>query len=108
VKCAQEVDVVTIRSHLLELDVVAFFKGRGDFLNCLRDFRRQEGFTVFDGKDDVIVRIVHIVVTLGYAHAAILPRCLYKVTSRQAARNYGKIKKELTWKHMKGHLINKN
>ena len=72
VESAKNVDVVPVGTDLIEDNVVANFNLSGDFDHGRSDSRGEEGFTVFDGKDDVLVSIIDTVVTSGEAHASIL------------------------------------
>ena len=62
-------DVIVVRAQLFKGDVVAFGDFSGDFPNCRRYVLLQESLAVFDGKDDVVVRVVDAVVALLDAHA---------------------------------------
>jgi len=50
--------VINITADLLELDVVAFTDFLGDFGNGERHIPGQQCFSVFNGKDYVVVSIV--------------------------------------------------
>jgi len=64
------VDVVLIAAKLFKFNVIAL----GDFLrntdNGERDVVCQQCFAVLDGKDDVVVGTVYIVVRMGEGHAS--------------------------------------
>jgi len=71
-KAREEVDVVAIGADTLKDDVVSFLDCVGDFQNCVSDVGGEQGFPVLHGKDEVVVRGIDVVVTLGDAHASIL------------------------------------
>ena len=66
-------DVILISADLFELNVIA----EGDFLRDLDNREREvigeQGFAVFDGKDNVVVSFIDIVVGMFDGHASILP-----------------------------------
>lgn len=65
-------DVVPVRANLFKLHVIP----RTDFLRY-RDYRErdligQQWFTVLNGKDDVVMGVVHVVVSPFQSHAPIV------------------------------------
>jgi len=65
--------VVEISANLFKLNVISL----GDFLrdcaNRERDLILKQGFAVFDGKDNVVVRVIGIVMSADEGHAASIP-----------------------------------
>ena len=61
--------MVTVGADLFKREIVALFDLLRDLQNCFCKVWRQECFSVFDRKDDVVVRIVYAVVASGDAHA---------------------------------------
>ena len=66
--------MVSIRSDLFELNVIAQANFLRDLFDGERDIISQQGFAVLNGKDDMVVSIVHIVESPVKAHAPILMR----------------------------------
>lgn len=67
-------DVVTIGTDLLELNVVPQTDFLRDCSDGERDLIGQQRFAILDGKDDMVVGIVNIVESPTKAHAPILMR----------------------------------
>ena len=65
-------DVIPVGTDLLEDDIIASLDLAGDPHHCRGDCRGEKGFTVFDGKDDVVVSVIDAVVTSSEAHAPII------------------------------------
>ena len=72
VKGAEKMDVIPVGTDLLEDNVVASLDLTTNLHHGRGDRRREEGFSVLDGKDDVVVCIIDAVVTSGEAHAPII------------------------------------
>lgn len=64
--------MIVISADLLKFNVVAFADLPRNLGDCERDFIGEQGFAVFDGKDDVVVRFIDIVMGTDDGHAAIL------------------------------------
>lgn len=65
--------VVAVGADLFKFDVVSLFDRFGGFQNCSAHLWCQERLAVLDRKDEVIVRIVYVVVAAGDAHAHRIP-----------------------------------
>ena len=61
--------MVAVSAYFFKLDIVALFDSLSDFQHSLPGVVVQERLAVFDGKDDVVVRVVDTVVTSCDAHA---------------------------------------
>src|SRR3989344_775600 len=87
-------DVVGVTADFFKVDVVAGSDFLSDGSDRKRDVIRKERFAVFDGKDDVVVGIVGIVVSFDDGHAPILlwkprvskPSCMVPAASRGEIR----------------------
>lgn len=71
-KVSQDMDVVLVIADLFEFDIIPFGNFHCDLGNCERDLVVKQSFTILDGKDEVIVSIVGIVVSSLYDHGSIL------------------------------------
>ena len=65
-------DVVLITSDFLKFNVISASNFLCQFANSERNVVLQESFSVFNGKDDVIVCFIDIVVSAFEAHASSL------------------------------------
>ena len=62
-------DVVLVATEFFKFNVISLANFLRYVVNGERDVVVEESFAVFDGKDDVIVSIVYIVVSAGKGHA---------------------------------------
>ena len=65
--------MVAVGANLFKREIIPLLDRLGGFQNRSRHARRQEGFAVFDRKDEVIVGIVYVVVAMRGAHAHRIP-----------------------------------
>lgn len=89
-------DVVLVSSNLFKVDVIACSNFLRNLCNSERNVVGKKGFAVLDRKDEVIVGVVRIVVSLANDHARILvgnrgfpnlpPRIPRQAAGKSAAR----------------------
>ena len=71
-KGSENMDMIFITADLFKVDVVALSDFPRNLFNRERDIIAKQRFAVFDGKNDVIVGIVSIVVCSDQSHASSL------------------------------------
>lgn len=63
-------DVVIVATDLFKLNVITFADCLRNLDNGERDLVGQQSFAVFDRKDDVVVGVIDIVVSMDEGHAS--------------------------------------
>ena len=64
--------MILICSNLLKYDVVSLTDLLRDFYDGVRNGIGQQAFSVFNGKNDVVVRIVCVVECLNWTHPSVV------------------------------------
>ena len=65
-------DVILVITNLFKFNVISIRDFPRNVTNGERYFVRKQGFTVFDGKDNVVVGFIDVVVGLDYGHSSSL------------------------------------